>query len=281
MRSLVITGTSTGIGRATALRMDELGWRVFAGVRREEDAESMRAAGSDRLTPLILDITDPAAVEAAAGKVAAELGETGLDGLVNNAGATDPGPLELMPLEDFRRLLEVNVLGQVAVTQAFMPLIRRATGRIVFVGSASGRGAPPMLAAYSASKAGLAAVADGFRRELRQWRIPVSLVEPGMIDTPIWDHGESRLGALEESSPEYLDGAYGPMMTAFRALGDKMAEHKLPPEAVTKVIERALCSRRPRSRYLVGREARSQALAFWLLPDRVLDWLVARMMTKA
>ena len=143
MRSALVTGASTGIGRATALRLDQDGWWVFAGVRREEDAESLRAAGSERLTPLILDVTDAGQIAAAAERVDEAVGEAGLDALVNNAGIGVMGPLETVPLDDFRRQIEVNLTGQVAVTQALLPLIRRATGRIVFVSSGGGRMALP------------------------------------------------------------------------------------------------------------------------------------------
>ena len=190
MRSALVTGSSTGIGRATALRLDRAGWRVFAGVRKEEDADSLRAAGSERLTPVMLDVTDDEAISAAAALLTAELGEAGLDGLVNNAGVAIPSPLETMPIEAFRRQIEVNLTGQVAVTQAMLPLIRSARGRIVFVSSIGGRIAFPLTGAYHAAKFGVEAVGDVFRQELRRWGISVSVVEPGSIDTPIWDSGE-------------------------------------------------------------------------------------------
>ncbi len=145
MKSIVVTGASTGIGRATALRLDSDGWRVFAGVRREEDAESLREAGSGRWTPLMLDVTDAEPDRGAADRVAEAVGEPGLDGLVNNAGVAVPGPLETLPIEDFRRQIEVNLVGQVAVTQAMLPPIRKARGRVVFVGSIGGLMAFPML----------------------------------------------------------------------------------------------------------------------------------------
>src|SRR4051794_34155641 len=139
MRSALVTGSSTGIGRATALRLDAAGWRVFAGVRREEDAVSLRAAATERLTPVTLDVADAEAIAAAAELIAGELGSVGLDGLVNNAGISLPSPLETMPIEDFRRQVEINLTGQVAVTQALLPSIRQARGRIVFLSSIGGR----------------------------------------------------------------------------------------------------------------------------------------------
>jgi NAD(P)-dependent dehydrogenase (short-subunit alcohol dehydrogenase family) len=198
MRSVLVTGASTGIGRATALRMDGEGWRVFAAVRREEDAASLREAGSDRLVPVMLDVTDASQVVAAAERVAAGVGEAGLDGLVNNAGIAVLSPLETIPVDDFRRQIEVNLTAQVAITQAFLPLVRRATGRIVFVSSIGGRMALPFGGPYHASKYGIEAVADCLRQELRPWKIGVAVIEPGSIDTPIWERGERIADEVSE-----------------------------------------------------------------------------------
>jgi len=189
VRSVLITGASTGIGRATALRLDAAGWRVFAGVRKEEDAAALSEAGSERLMPLILDITGAGQIAAAAARVEAE-SAAGLDGLVNNAGVAIPGPLETLAIEDFRRQVEVNMTAHVAVTQALLPAVRAATGRIVFISSIGGRVALPLTGAYHAAKFGIEAVGDVFRQELRPWGISVSIVEPGSIDTPIWERGE-------------------------------------------------------------------------------------------
>jgi NAD(P)-dependent dehydrogenase (short-subunit alcohol dehydrogenase family) len=186
---VLITGASTGIGRAAALRLEATGWQVFAGVRRQEDAEALRAVAGNRLTPLTLDVTDGAQIAAAAEQVSAE-SEGGLDGLVNNAGVAVPSPLETIPIEDFRRQVEVNLTAQVAVTQALLPQVRAARGRIVFISSIGGRIAFPLTGAYHAAKFGIEAIGDVFRQELRPWEISVSIVEPGSIDTPIWDRGE-------------------------------------------------------------------------------------------
>ena len=171
MKSTLITGASTGIGKATALHLDGKGWRVFAGVRREEDAASLREAGSERLVPLMLDVTDAGQIADAAERIGAEVGEAGLDGLVNNAGIAVPGPLETLPIDDFKRQIEVNLTAHVAVTQAMLPAIRRARGRIVFITSIGGLMAFPMFGAYHAAKFGLEAVGDVFRQELRPWGI--------------------------------------------------------------------------------------------------------------
>lgn len=276
MRSVLITGASSGIGRAAAMRMDAAGWRVFAGVRREEDAEALRRLGSARLIPLQLEITDREQIAAAREKVAEAVGSAGLDGLVNNAGITIPCPLEILPLDDFQRLMAVNVTGQFAVTQAFLPHLRAANGRIVFVSSISGRRAIPMLAAYTASKAGMNAIADGFRQELRRWQIGVSIIEPGAIETPIWERGEQGLEAALEHHQREAEDLYGKMIVSFRGLLDRVRGERVPPEKVVAAIEHALTAGKPRLRYLVGRDAKSQAWGIRLLPDRLLDFAIAR-----
>jgi NAD(P)-dependent dehydrogenase (short-subunit alcohol dehydrogenase family) len=278
VQSVLVTGASSGIGRAVALRMDSSGWKVFAGVRRDEDARALETAGSERLTPVMLDITVPEQIEAAAESIGSEIGESGLDGLVNNAGITIPSPLEALPIEDLRRLLDVNLVGQVAVTQALLPRLRKASGRIVFVSSISGRRGVPLLGGYSASKSGLGAIVDALRLELRPWDISVSMIEPASIETPIWERGRAEFDAILERIPADLNQLYDKMLTAFRDLLDKAAARRLPPEKVTATIEHALTARRPRTRYLVGSEARSQAIALRLLPDRVIDFAIIRTM---
>lgn len=277
MRSVLVTGSSTGIGRATALRLDRDGWRVFAGVRREEDAESLRAAGSQRLTPVMLDVTDSEAISAVAGLLSEELGAAGLDGLVNNAGVAIPSPLETIPIDDFRRQIEVNLTGQVAVTQAMLPLIRGARGRIVFISSIGGRIAFPLTGAYHAAKFGIEAAGDVFRQELRPWRISVSIVEPGSIDTPIWDRGERAADEIGERTP-HREELYGKAIAAYRKVVRDLAERGIPPEKVAEAIEHALTARRPRSRYLVGLDAKLQARAKIFIPTRIFDRAVARVM---
>jgi NAD(P)-dependent dehydrogenase (short-subunit alcohol dehydrogenase family) len=277
MRSVVVTGASTGIGRASALHLDAAGWRVFAGVRREQDAESLRKAASERLIPLRLDITDRDQVDAAAEAVAATVGDTGLDGLVNNAGITIPCPIEAMPLDDFDRLIAVNVTGQLAATQALLPQVRRAKGRIVFLSSISARRAMPMLGGYTASKAALNALADGLRQELRPFQVGVSIVEPGLIETPMWDRGEDALeGALKRSPVADVEHLYGKLIAAVRDMADRSLKRRISPEKVVAAIEHALTAGRPRARYVVGVEAKGQALTVRFVPDRLLDFGVAR-----
>jgi NAD(P)-dependent dehydrogenase (short-subunit alcohol dehydrogenase family) len=274
MRSVLITGASTGIGRATALRLDGAGWRVFAGVRKESDAESLRAAGSERLVPLILDVTDAGQIAAAAERIEAEA-DGRLDGLVNNAGVAIPGPLETLAIDDFRRQIEVNMTAHVAVTQAMLPAIRSACGRIVFISSIGGRVAFPLTGAYHAAKFGIEAVGDIFRQELRPWGIKVAIVEPGSIDTPIWERGERT--ADELATPE-REALYGQVVERYRKVIKDTAERGIPAEKVAETIEHALTASRPRSRYLVGLEARVGARLRQLLPTPVFDRIVRKQM---
>lgn len=274
MRAVLITGASTGIGRATALRLDAAGWQVFAGVRKQEDATALGDSGSERLRPLILDVTDAEQIAAAAKRIDGEA-EGGLDGLVNNAGVAIPGPLETLAIEDFRRQIEVNMTGQVAVTQALLPALRAARGRIVFISSIGGRVALPLTGAYHAAKFGVEAVGDVFRQELRPWGISVSIVEPGSIDTPIWERGERT--ADEIGTPE-REALYGKVVERYRKVIKDTAERGIPPEKAAKAIEHALTASRPRARYLVGREAKLAARAKLLLPTPIFDRLVARQM---
>ncbi|HEX3240927.1 MAG TPA: SDR family oxidoreductase [Solirubrobacterales bacterium] len=275
MPTALVTGASTGIGRATALRLDAAGWRVFAGVRREEDAQALREAASPSLTPLLIDVTDAEQIAAAAQTVAAEPG--GLDGLVNNAGVAIPSPLETIPIEDFRRQIEVNLSAHVAVTQAMLPALREARGRIVFISSIGGRIAFPLTGAYHAAKFGIEAVGDVFRQELRPWGISVSIVEPGSIDTPIWNRGEATSDEIGSRSPQ-REALYGKAIESYRKVVKSTAERGIPPEKVAKTIEHALSASRPRSRYLVGIDAKVQARIRPLIPTPVWDRIVARTM---
>jgi NAD(P)-dependent dehydrogenase (short-subunit alcohol dehydrogenase family) len=225
----------------------------------------------------MLDVTDGEAISAAAAMLRAELGGAGLDGLVNNAGVAIPSPLETMPIEAFRRQLEVNLTGQVAVTQAVLPLIRGARGRIVFVSSIGGRIAFPMTGAYHAAKFGLEAVGDIFRQELRRWEISVAVVEPGSIDTPIWASGERAADEIGGDIPA-REELYGKAIASYRKVTRNLAERGIPPAKVAEAVEHALTSSRPRARYLVGLDAKAQARLKLVIPTRVWDRIVARVM---
>ena len=274
--AVFITGTSTGIGEATAIHLAEQGFQVFAGVRRPQDGANLESRVAGELSPVIIEITDEASVAAAAGSVAEAVGERGLLGLVNNAGGVVPGPLEFQPLASFRAQLEMNLVGPLAVTQAFLPLIRRGAGRIVNVGSIGGRIALPLHGAYSASKFGMEALSDALRLELREWRIPVSLVDPGPTQSAIFGKTIAAIDAMEAGLGERERELYGEQIAAVRRLVEKSAEDPAPAEVLAKTVARALTSTTPRSRYLAGKSAKATALIARTLPDRLKDRAVAR-----
>jgi len=273
--AVVVTGSSTGIGRACALQLDRLGFKVFAGVRREADGERLRAEASERLEPLILDVTDAGDISRAAEHVS-EAAEGRLAGLVNNAGIGVGGPLELLSVGDFRHQIEVNLIGQVAVTQALISALRRARGRLVFISSIGGLIATPYMSPYHASKFGIEAVGDVLRQELRRFGVQVSIVEPGSIATPIWDKGRTTAQAVRGNLSAEGQELYGESLARTEETLGQTAERGAPPEKVAKVVVHALTAKRPRTRYLVGADARAMATLTRLLPDRLLDRILAR-----
>lgn len=273
--AVVITGASTGIGHASALHLSSMGFQVFAGVRRDEDAERMRAAGDGSIEPLHIDVTDQGSIDAAAETVRAATGGS-IAGLVNNAGIAVPGPLEHLPMEEFRRQIEVNLTGQVAVTQAFLPMLRRSRGRIVNIGSIGGRVALPLLGPYAASKHAMEGLTDSLRRELRPAGIEVSIIRPGPIATEIWERGNNKADELLERMPEAQEH-YGPAIASARAGAQERLKEAIPPKEVAEVVAHALTSDKPRTRYLVGPRTRLMALLATVLPDRWFDRLIERM----
>ncbi|HET9593553.1 MAG TPA: SDR family NAD(P)-dependent oxidoreductase, partial [Solirubrobacterales bacterium] len=228
----------------------------------------------ERLAPVTLDVTDPEQIAAAAELIAGE-SDGGLDGLVNNAGVAVPGPLETVPLEDLRHQLEVNLVAYVAVTQAMLPEIRRAEGRIVFLSSIGGRIAFPFGGPYHASKFATEAIGDVFRQELRPWGLKVAIIEPGSIDTPIWERGQRKAEDIEARAPK-TNLLYGAALDKFRKVIEDTAERGIPPEKVAKAISHALESSRPKTRYLVGLDAQVQARLQPLIPTAIFDRIVAR-----
>jgi NAD(P)-dependent dehydrogenase (short-subunit alcohol dehydrogenase family) len=278
-KSIVVTGASTGIGRACVLALLAEGFRVFAAVRDPAAAARLRdvvpEGSRDRLETLTLDVTDAGLVAAAATEVDHAVGEAGLWGLLNNAGISVPGPLEHLDLDDLRRQLEVNAVGQVAVTQAFLPLLRRARGRIVSVGSVAGFMAMPGLGAYAMSKHAMEAFSDSLRRELQPWGIQVSLIRPGPITSDIWKKGADDAAVLQRDLSSQALADYGPLFGALRRLAASAERHASPPEVVTRAAVHAFTAARPKTRYTVGR---TSGVRRWLarLPDRWMDALVAR-----
>jgi len=266
MRTALVTGASSGIGAACAARLAGAGWRVFAGVRRSGDAPT----GTEEI---LLDITNEDHVLAAAERI------DELHGLVNNAGIAIAIPLEFIPLEELRRQFEVNVVGQVAVTQAFLPHLRRSRGRIVFVGSIAGQSALPFLGSYAASKHALEAVADTLRVELRPFGVDVALVQPGTIKTPIWTKSAAVADGLANGAGAELAGLYGERIAAFRKVALRRGAKGASTEEVARAVEAALTVERPRTRKLVGLDAKVRA-GIERLPDRLRDRVYERVLLR-
>jgi NAD(P)-dependent dehydrogenase (short-subunit alcohol dehydrogenase family) len=255
--TVLVTGASTGIGEATALHLKELGFDSVGAVRKDEDAERLRSRG---LRTVKLDVTDPASISAAR----AELGDGPLAGLVNNAGIAVAGPLEFLPLDQLRLQLEINLVGQVAVTQQFLPALRAGRGRIVNLSSIGGRVALPLVAAYNASK-------------LHGQGVDVILIEPGGVKTPIWKKGNELADEIQQQMPPEAERLYGSMVAALRRETVKIEQKTgIEPSVVAEVIGRALTAKRPRTRYLVGTDAKIRGPVAKILPDRLLDRAIAR-----
>ena len=275
-RSIVVTGASSGIGRATALRLARSGWRVFAAVRKQADADSLVAEAVGGLETVMLDLADRASIAAAAEQIGARLGGRGLDALFNNAGTGMTGPVEYISLEDLHRLFEVNVFGQIAMTQAFLPLIRKARGRIVNTGSVGDHLTPPFASGISAPKAALASMTMGLRLELRSQGIRVILVEPGSINTPAV---EKTLGEVEATIAAWPEDGKALYAGPLRALAATFTAHETsgsPPDAVAQVVERALNARNPKVRYPAGKNAAKLTLLARFLPEKLLDRAVLK-----
>jgi NAD(P)-dependent dehydrogenase (short-subunit alcohol dehydrogenase family) len=276
----LVTGASTGIGRATTLRLAAKGWTVLAGVRDPAAGGRLLAdaGGAGRVIPLALEVTDPEQVAAAAARVeeeeAAAAGAGGLDALINNAGIGVGGPLELVSADDLRRQFDVNVLAQIAVTQALLPALRRAGGRIVFVSSIGGRVAMAFTAPYAASKHAIEAFGDALRVELRSSGVRVALVEPGSVATPIWEKAQTEADAV--SIPPELERQYGHVPAAMNKVLEQTARRGVPPERVAETIELALTAPRMKARYVVGTDAKVMLLVRRLLPDLLFDRVARR-----
>jgi len=248
---------------------------VFASVRRESDAQALSSAGTG-IEPLLMDVTDAVSVASAAASVTTALAGSGLAGLVNNAGISVDVPLECVDIATLRHQLEVNAVAPVVVTQALLPLLRRAQGRVINVSSVNGRVASPFSGPYCMSKFALEAFTDCLRQELAPWHMHVVSVEPGAIGTPMWDKGRRDDWAVT-ASPHDL-ALYGKAFGAFRDFSERNAAAAIPADAVSRVIHKALTATTPRTRYLVGNDARVYARLAQLFPDWVVDWIGRRVM---
>jgi NAD(P)-dependent dehydrogenase (short-subunit alcohol dehydrogenase family) len=274
--AVVVTGASTGIGRATALFLDKKGYRVSAGVRKQADAKSLAEDGSDQLIPLTIDVTKDRSIKAAKDKVQRAVGKDGLVGLINNAGVGDGGPVETMDLDILRNVLEVNLVGQVAVTQAFLPLIRKVPGTIVFIASIGGRIASPFMSPYNTSKFAVEALGESLRQELAPWGIDVAVIEPGSIDTPIWEKGAQTIDEQSAKLTPTAKRLYSKQLKRMDEVLSETASRGISPEKVAKVIHEAIRSEKPKHRYLVGMDAKIAARLKGNLPDRTFTKLIGR-----
>jgi NAD(P)-dependent dehydrogenase (short-subunit alcohol dehydrogenase family) len=278
--AVIITGASTGIGEACALHLDALGFRVFAGVRKEADGAALRSKGSARLETVFIDVTDSESIRRASETVQTAICDSRLVGLVNNAGISINAPLEFLPIDLLQKQFDVNVTGQIAVTQAFLPMLRAAKGRIVFIGSTSGRLAIPMGGPYCASKFAIEALTDSLRMELKPWGIQVAVVQPGAIDTPIWEKSLAAGDALLASLPPRMMELYASLIDKVINGAKNSAKGAVSPQCVADAVAHALTDAKPKTRYLVGKDARVQMLLTYL-PDRWRDYLIMKLIDKA
>jgi NAD(P)-dependent dehydrogenase (short-subunit alcohol dehydrogenase family) len=276
MKSVVITGSSTGIGRACALMLDRNGFRVFAGVRRKADDDALRSAASQSLTPVHVDVTDAPSIQAMAEEVTSEVGDAGLYGLVNNAGTTLPCPIEYLSLDGFRRQLEVNLVGPLAVTQALLPLLLRGRGRIVNVTSAAGKAGVPLMAPYVAAKHGLEGLSDVLRLELGPLGVQVAIIEPGFVSTGMRGKLEHDTEETVRALPDEGRRRYGGQLTAVAESIGKHAAQGSDPDVVAADVLHALTSAKPRTRYPSGAGAKRMLFMRRILPDRRFDRIILR-----
>ena len=272
--AVFLTGASTGIGRAAALRLAGHGIVVFAGVRKEADAQALKAAGGERIRPVYVEVTDHLSIEAARDTIASSPGVT-LRGIVNNAGVAIAGPLEVLSISELRKQFEINFFAPIAISQTFLPLLRATRGRIVNVSSIGGKFASPFVGAYASSKFALEAASDSMRIELRPSGVKVVLIEPGGVKTPIWSRStEASAHVFDNASPE-LVASYAEMRGNMVRIAQKLDETGIDADRVALAIERGLFAPYPRARYLVGRDARVRLLIA-RLPEGIRDTIVAR-----
>jgi len=275
-KSILITGASTGIGKACALQLDKMGFMVFAGVRKDKDQDTLNKEGSDKIKPIILDVTKEETIVDAVKTISNEA-EYPLFGLVNNAGIGISGVLEATPETEFRKLLEVNVIGLHAVTRALLPLLRKNKGRIINIGSSASFMAGPGASSYAASKFAVRAISDSLHLELKPLGMFVSLVAPGAIESDIWGKAKVYKAKLRKSvAPELLE-----TYKLFIKAGDKMVDviKPIPTVAVVNAVTHGLTSNKPKYLYLVGNDAK-KAYKLSKLPKSLFNWLVIKHITK-
>lgn len=276
-KSVVVTGASSGLGRAAAIHLAELGYRVFAGVRTASSAAELSAMPSPTgaLIPLLLDVTDSESIAKASALVQQRVGGAGLWGLVNNAGICISAPLECLPMDTLRAQLETNVVGTVAVSQRFLPMLRARRGRIVNVSSGIGSLTPPYLGAYAAAQFAKEGMSDALRRELRPLGVSVSIIQPGTISTPIWEKIRQSADEILVAAPAEATEPYRKRFLEFLATNEALAQaSKTTPADYAVAVAAALAAKRPRTRYRVGVDSYGTALARRVAPDRMMDILI-------
>ena len=273
MKSVVVTGASTGIGKGCVAVLIRKGFRVFGSVRRQVDADRLAQEFAAPFVPLIFDVTDPAGIRAGADTVAGALGGESLFGLVNNAGIAVAGPLLYLDPDELRRQLEVNVTGPLLVTQAFAPLLNQSStgrpGRIVMISSIGGKNASPFVGPYSASKFALEGLSESLRRELMLLGIDVIIVAPGAVTTPIWDKAE------QVDISRYANTPYAAPLNAVREYMLTIGRKGLPPERIGEAVGNALTTAKPKTRYVVTPDPLENILVH-ALPKRVVDRMIAK-----
>ena len=271
MPSVLVTGAARGIGRSIAEHLANRGWDVIAGVRTQQDADAITAGSPQRISAVLLDVTDAAQVE----QLDAALPDR-LDAVVNNAGIVVSGPMETVSSEDWRKQLDVNVIGQLAVTRAVLPRLRQSKGRIVFISSVNGQLSMPMVGAYAASKFALEAAADALRMELRPWKVSVVVIEPAQTDTDMWRTADSAAVEAEQAlTPEHR-ALYARHIAGFKKSIPTSQRIAVAPEKVSAAVAQALTARRPRARYVVGVGPKLQVALMTNLPPRVRDVILRR-----
>ncbi|WP_373533357.1 SDR family oxidoreductase [Vampirovibrio sp.] len=272
-KSIFISGASSGIGYCCAQTLAELGHQVFAGFRNPTDGEALRTLHPG-IIPIPLEVTSSTAIAQAFHLIEEQLQGAGLHGLVNNAGIVISGPLELVPIAEWRHQLDVNLIGQIEVTQRFLPLLRKGRGRIVNMGSVAGINALPFVSPYSASKFALAAITDALRVELKPWGIQVALIEPGSVSTPIWRKARNISNAVQHKLPEDLRQLYASALNLVEQASKQSESRGIPPEVVARAVVHALTAPRPKTRYTLGKNALWRRPFSWL-PDTLRDTLIA------
>ena len=274
--SVFITGASSGIGEECTLYLSSLGFRIFAGVRKKEDFKALIKLNSYNIVPVLIDITNAASVLKAVRIITPFMKKHGLSGLINNAGIALGGPLEFLPVKEIQNQFEVNVIGHIRVIQAFLPFLRKGHGRIINIGSISGRISGPFIGPYAASKFALRAITDSFRMELYPWDIPVSLIEAGRIATPIWEKSLIALNKIIKEFPSHARKLYGATLDKANEKRKRIGEIGISPAVVAKAVAHILTTKRPKTRYLVGRDAKFLNLIIKSLPDRIHDWFIMK-----